>query len=210
MPELVDVEIVRRHLLRWTRGAAIVDVDARDRRILRPGSPAGFRRALVGRRVRGVSRRGKWLRIELDAGLRVFSHLGMTGDWMQRDPHAAAEPSERARLILRRGRASTSVRYCDARRFGRLVVAHDDIDEWRELGPDPLNDGLDAESLAASLAKSRRALKEHRPRRSNDGALPAVPAPPALKLTRTGARRSDRAPTPCAPGKARRRSPRSR
>ena len=159
MPELVDVEIVRRHLQRWTRGATIVGVDAGDRRILRPGSPAGFRHALLGRRVRGVSRRGKWLRIELDAGVRVFSHLGMTGDWLQRDRHAAAERSERACLLLRRGRAFTTVRYCDPRRFGRLIAAHGDIDEWRELGPDPLNDGLDAESLAASLAKSRRALK---------------------------------------------------
>ncbi len=161
MPELVDVEIVRRHLQRWTRGATIVDVDldAGAHRLLRPGSPAAFRRTLLGRRVRGVSRRGKWMRIELDGGVRVFSHLGMTGDWVLRDRHAAPEPSEHARLSLRRGRVVTTVRYCDPRRFGRLVAARDDIDEWRELGPDPLNDGLDAQSLAASLASTRRPLK---------------------------------------------------
>jgi formamidopyrimidine-DNA glycosylase len=160
MPEIVDVEIVRRHLQRRMRGARIVGVHATDAYVLRPASPSTFRRALVGRTVRDVGRRGKWLRLELDAGLLLFSHLGMTGDWAECEPRAPRERAERARLDLSRGRRATSVRYLDARRFGRLIASRQDIPEWTSLGPDPLSDGLDARALAGLLARHRRAVKE--------------------------------------------------
>jgi formamidopyrimidine-DNA glycosylase len=84
----------------------------------------------------------------------------MTGDWVERPPEAPKERSERARLdLVRRGRRS-SVRYLDSRRFGRLVVAKDDIAEWRALGPDPLVDGIRSRSLAKALGRSRRAVKD--------------------------------------------------
>ena len=118
-------------------------------------------RALAGKRVRDVIRRGKWLRIELDDGARLFSHLGMTGNWVQRDVDAPKERSERARLDLVRtdGRRS-SVRYLDSRRFGRLIVANEDIPEWKKLGPDPLADGIDVRSLEEALGRRRRAVKD--------------------------------------------------
>jgi formamidopyrimidine-DNA glycosylase len=143
------------------RGARIVAVHATDRYVLRPASPAAFRRALVGRTVRAAGRRGKWLRLELDGGWLLFSHLGMTGDWEKcAAPGAAGQPSERARLDLERDGRAVSVAYVDARRFGRLRAAHEDIPEWAALGPDPIADGLVARSLAARLASSRRAVKE--------------------------------------------------
>jgi formamidopyrimidine-DNA glycosylase len=160
MPELVDVEIARRNLQRWMRGATVADVHATDRYVLRPSSPAAFRSALVGRSVRDVGRRGKWLRVELDGGMSLFSHLGMTGDWEECEPDAAKPRSERARFDLVRDGDRASVCYLDARRFGRLVAARADIPEWSELGPDPLADGLTARSLAAPLARSRRSVKE--------------------------------------------------
>lgn len=88
MPELPDVEWAARQLRAWLRGAVVRSARSTDRRVLRPTSPAAFGRALSGRRVRGVSRRGKWLRIELDDGHRLFSHLGMTGSWVERDAGA--------------------------------------------------------------------------------------------------------------------------
>jgi formamidopyrimidine-DNA glycosylase len=161
MPELPDVELARRRLRSWMGGATVTAARSTDRHIFRPSSPAVLGQALVGRRVRGVGRRGKWLRIELDDGGLLFSHLGMTGDWVQRDLEAAAHGSERARIDLVRadGRRS-SVRYVDSRRFGRLIVAREDIEEWRELGPDPLTDGIDPRALAESLGRTRRALKD--------------------------------------------------
>jgi formamidopyrimidine-DNA glycosylase len=160
MPELPDVEIARRNLQRWMRGAVIVSAHSTDRRVLRPTAPSTFRSLLVGRAVREVSRRGKWLRIELDDGVRLFSHLGMTGDWVARDVDAAREPSERARLMLSRRDVASSVRYVDPRRFGRLIAVRKDISEWRTLGRDPLADGLDARSLAAAIVGRRRSIKE--------------------------------------------------
>jgi formamidopyrimidine-DNA glycosylase len=160
MPELVDVEMVRRKLLRWMKGARVVAVHATDRYVLRPASPATFRHALAGRTVRGVERRGKWLRVELDGDLRLFSHLGMTGDWALCAVGAPRMPSERARLDLVRGGAATALRYLDPRRFGRLVAARREIPEWCALGQDPLTDGLTERSLRRSLATSHRAVKE--------------------------------------------------
>jgi formamidopyrimidine-DNA glycosylase len=160
MPELPDVEVVRLRLDGVLRGATVTAAASKDRRILRPGAPAGFGRALVGRKVSEVARRGKWLRLALGDGGRLFCHLGMTGWWVEREPEAAAERTERARIDVRRGRARRSVRYLDGRRFGRLVVARDDIPEWRALGPDPLADGIDVDRLAELLARSRRPVKD--------------------------------------------------
>lgn len=160
MPELPDVELARRQLEKWMGRATIAAAHSTDRRVLRPTSPPALRRALTGRTVREVGRRGKWLRILLDDGTRVFSHLGMTGGWIQRESGAPKEPSERARLDVIRGRRSSSVRYLDSRRFGRLVVATEDIAQWRTLGPDPLVDGIRSRSLAEALGRSRRAVKD--------------------------------------------------
>jgi formamidopyrimidine-DNA glycosylase len=159
MPELPDVEKVRRELLAWLAGAILTDVRANDARLVRPITPASFARRIRGARVVDVARRGKWLRIELDGGARVFSHLGMTGDWVARELAAPDEPHERPRFDAVRRGTRRSVRYVDARRFGRLVAARGDIPEWTELGPDPLADGIDARALGAKLTRSARPLK---------------------------------------------------
>ncbi len=161
MPELPDVEAVRRRLEAGLRGRTIVSARAADRYVLRPGSPRAFGRALVGRTVRSVDRRGKWLRLLLDDGGRLFSHLGMTGWWIECDRASPEQRSERARIDVATGeRRSRSFRYVDSRRFGRLIPARDDLREWQSLGPDPLVDGIDVPRLAAALARSRRAVKE--------------------------------------------------
>jgi formamidopyrimidine-DNA glycosylase len=160
MPEIPDVEVARRKLERWIDGATIGAAHSADRHVMRPEKPGALARALVGRSVRGVERRGKWIRIELDDGARLFSHLGMTGDWVKRDAGAPAARFERARIDVARGGEASSVRYVDSRRFGRLVVAKEDIAEWRTLGPDPLVDGIDPKALAGAFAKSRRAVKD--------------------------------------------------
>lgn len=161
MPELPDVEFVRRRLTAALRGGTITSARSKDLRLLRPQSPAAFTRGLVGRTVREVRRRGKWLCLELDDGTRLFSHLGMTGWWHERGCDAPEERSERARIDVRRGKGRCrSLRYVDSRRFGRLMVARDDIPEWRELGQDPFAKGIHVGTLAAALASRRRAVKE--------------------------------------------------
>jgi len=159
MPELPDVEIARRDLQSWLVGAKVSAALCMDARLTRPRLPRAFARALIGRTVDAVARKGKWLRFILDDGNRVFSHLGMTGSWVQVAMGAPSRRSERARIdVVGRGRAF-SVRYVDARRFGRLIVARRDIADWTALGPDPLADGIDIGRLSETFAKSRRAVK---------------------------------------------------
>jgi len=159
MPELPDVEIARGRLQDWLVGAKVTAALCTDARLTRPQPPRALARTLVGRTVVAVSRKGKWLRLLLDDGSRVFSHLGMTGGWSRGSIDAPSARSERARIdVVRRGR-TLSLRYVDARRFGRLIVARRDIDDWTALGPDPLADGIDVPRLSGTFAKNRRAVK---------------------------------------------------
>jgi formamidopyrimidine-DNA glycosylase len=160
MPELPDVEKARRDLDGWLLGAKIAAARCEDGYLLRPGSAPAFARSLTGRTVESVDRRGKWLRLGLDDGGRLFSHLGMTGEWVTLATDVRSQRAERARLdVVRRGRAS-SVRYLDTRRFGRLVVAKDEIAEWTSLGRDPLADGIEASWLREELTRRGRAVKD--------------------------------------------------
>ena len=98
MPELPDVEIARRQLQRWLVGAKVGAAHCTDARLTRPRPPHAFTRALMARTVEAVVRKGKWLRVTLDDGGRLFSHLGMTGSWVQAAIDAPARSSERARI----------------------------------------------------------------------------------------------------------------
>ena len=162
VPELPEVEHARRTLSKWLEGARIDAVTVQDARILDDDvTPARVVRALVGRRVTAVERRGKWLRLALDSG-RVFSHLGMTGKWVRAEIGAEETRFEKVRLdVTARGKTRRSVRYLDPRLFGRFVVVRgdEDLPVWSELGPDPLVDGIDVGALHAKLAKRKLAIK---------------------------------------------------
>jgi formamidopyrimidine-DNA glycosylase len=146
-------------LQRWLVGATVTDAGCTDSRLTRPKAPRAFAGTLVGRTFERVARKGKWLRLETNDGGKVFSHLGMTGDWRRAAARAPTLRFERARIdVVRRGVAS-SVRYVDARRFGRLIAACEDIADWTALGPDPLADGIDVRRFSEALAR-RRAVKE--------------------------------------------------
>jgi len=160
MPELPDVEIARRDLQRWLSGVRIAAARTTDRYISRGTSPAAFARDSAQQKVKQVSRRGKWLRIELEDGARIFSHLGMTGSWARVGAEDARQRWERARLTVVQRGVTSGVVYIDSRRFGRLILVREDIAEWRELGPDPLADGIDVARLGKELARRRRAIKD--------------------------------------------------
>ena len=165
VPELPEVEHARRTLDRWIAGTRIASVTVIDPRILEPGARAAdVVRALEGRRVGAIDRRGKWLRMVLDRG-RVFSHLGMTGKWVRAEaPDDETMKFEKVRLDVVAGKTRTrrSVRYLDPRLFGRFVVVRGDAADppvWSALGPDPLVDGIDVADLREKLARRRLAIK---------------------------------------------------
>jgi formamidopyrimidine-DNA glycosylase len=160
MPELPDVEVARRHLKRWLVGATVTAARCSDAYLARPAPASRFAKIVAGRNVERVARKGKWLRLELGGGGKVFSHHGMTGDWVRVSVDAGPVRFERARIDVARGGKAWSVRYVDARRFGRLVASRDDIDDWTALGPDPLADGIEVPRLSGLFARSRRSVKE--------------------------------------------------
>ena len=165
MPELPEVEIAARNLRRWALGRTVLSFAAEPaaRRIFRPSSARALAAALPGGRIAWVRRRGKHLLVALETGagpLGLLSHLGMTGKWLRREAGEAAPSHSRARLGLDDG---ATLHYRDPRLFGRLRVVpgarFEEVPELAALGPDPLEDGIDLERLAARLARTARPVK---------------------------------------------------
>ena len=158
MPELPEVETVRRGLLPALEGARLERVQAR-RPDLRFPLPEGFVQRLTGARVEALDRRAKYLLARLDRGDTLVMHLGMTGRF-------EIEGSDRTRPGVFRQEASAEdkhahivfetdagrrITFFDARRFGYMdLIATDALARhpWFEaLGPEPLGAGFDAGHL---------------------------------------------------------------
>lgn len=160
MPELPEVETVRRGLLPVLAGRRLTEVE-QHRPDLRFPLPDGFARRLRGRRIEDIGRRGKYLLIRLDAGEVWLAHLGMSGRF-------CVHPGEPPPLgvhdhVVVRTEDGTTVRFHDPRRFGCMdLVAAADLAQHpslARLGPDPLGPAFDASYLAEQLAGRLAPLK---------------------------------------------------
>lgn len=157
MPELPEVEVLVRHLASVLPGRRIRAVEIRRRRVIRPGSVAAFKRAVIGARFTGVSRRGKYLLFALRpprarAEIALVGHLGMTGRlYVERNE---APLARHAAVVMDLG--GRQLVFEDTRYFGRLSLDRTAVDR---LGPEPLGRGFTRRGLAASLARSRQAIK---------------------------------------------------
>ena len=150
MPELPEVETVRRGLLPVLAGRRLAAVEQR-RPDLRLPLPEGFARRLAGRRVEDIERRGKYLLIRLDGDQVWLAHLGMSGRFCIDDQSAAVPVGAHDHVVLRTDRELV-VRFNDPRRFGFMdLVPADVLDRHPRLialGPDPLGPAFDAAWLA--------------------------------------------------------------
>jgi formamidopyrimidine-DNA glycosylase len=191
MPELPEVEHARRSLEHWLRGATLTVAVLHEHRIGRGTTARAFGRALLGRHVLGVERRGKWLRLVLDEGF-LFSHLGMTGKWVRAAPDDEPLRFERARLDGKLRGRTISARYLDPRMFGSLRVAKEDLPAWRALGPDPLHDGIDVDDMLARLARRSGAIKPALLDQSLIAGVGNIQATEALFFARIDPRRAAR------------------
>ncbi|MFN3766295.1 MAG: bifunctional DNA-formamidopyrimidine glycosylase/DNA-(apurinic or apyrimidinic site) lyase [Aliihoeflea sp.] len=174
MPELPEVETVRRGLAPVMEDATIVAVEQR-RPDLRFPFPEDFAARLQGRRIVSVGRRAKFLVIHLDKDPVLIAHLGMSGSFRIHDGDSQEMPGsfhhERTKLAahdhvvlhLERGGRTHRVVYNDPRRFGFMVFgeAHDlDAHPFlASLGIEPTGNALDGAVLAALLAGRRSPLK---------------------------------------------------
>lgn len=169
MPELPEVETVRRGLERFVVGRKVRSAEVTGRRTVRRQDAAELVGALSGRRFAGTGRWGKYLWLELDvprAPRRPHSllvvHLRMSGQLLLvRPPLAPLAPHTHARLVLD---DRSELRFVDPRTFGELFVTDERDDAGRPavlagLGPDPLVDGVDVTRLAELASRRRAALK---------------------------------------------------
>ena len=160
MPELPEVETVRRMLEGNVVGRTVRAIRLSGQRLRSPISPVAVRR-LRRRRIDSIGRHGKYLFLHFDGGHTLLSHLGMSGRWLfSPSPPDAPLPHVHARFEFE---DRSSLRYQDPRRFGLLrVVSSDRLGhepELRSLGPDPIANGFAAEDLAARARGRRVAVK---------------------------------------------------
>jgi formamidopyrimidine-DNA glycosylase len=154
VPELPEVETVRRQLGPRITGRVIVDAGSHWSDKFTPAMEA------VGTKVGEVDRRGKYLVVALDDGHELVIHLGMTGRLETTTEPGLDHPHLRAWWQLDDGYTLT---FHDIRRFGRIRVVptgdYSTIPTLAELGPDPFNPDFTGDSLWQAIRSSRRHLK---------------------------------------------------
>jgi formamidopyrimidine-DNA glycosylase len=158
MPELPEVETIARTLTPAVRGRVIAGVELLYRPLLRTGSRKGLD-ALRGRRVLGVSRRGKMLLIACEGGRTLVFHLKMTGQFSFAATGEARD--KHTRLVVRFEAGANELVFRDVRKFGFLLCLEGDpmaaCGELACLGPEPLEVGL--AEFAALLARRKGRVK---------------------------------------------------
>jgi len=156
MPELPEVETIRRDLQRHAVGRRIEDFIIRWPRTFVGTAAAAAK--LRGKEIERIDRRGKYLLLRLSGGTTLSLHLRMSGRLRAAPAATAVLDHERARVLLDDGAA---IVFTDPRKFGRIAplssAAASRLDA--SLGIEPLDPGFSATALRRSLAGTRRAVK---------------------------------------------------
>ncbi|HVH81238.1 MAG TPA: bifunctional DNA-formamidopyrimidine glycosylase/DNA-(apurinic or apyrimidinic site) lyase, partial [Stellaceae bacterium] len=159
MPELPEVETVRRGLALKMTGRRIVNAELRRQDLRRPFPPM-LARTLTGASIGKLARRGKYILIELDDNGTLLLHLGMSGRITAGPAGTPHATHDHVVLTLDDG---TVVRFNDARRFGLLDYMRRGEESMHPLlvgmGPEPLESGFDGKYLAAKLAGKMTPIK---------------------------------------------------
>jgi len=171
MPELPEVETVRRGLQPAMEGARFDKVEAR-RADLRFPFPENFVKRLEGQTVVGLGRRAKYLMADLSSGEVLVMHLGMSGSFHVLHDADAHTPGkfhhERGKLgnhdhVVFRMSSGATVTFNDPRRFGFMKIIErgkmDDEPMIALLGPEPLGNAFDAAMLAAACQGKKTSVK---------------------------------------------------
>jgi formamidopyrimidine-DNA glycosylase len=175
MPELPEVETVRRGLQPAMEGAKILAAEAR-RKDLRFPFQRDFVARLQGQTVTGLGRRAKYLMADLGSGDVLLMHLGMSGSFrvirsdgqatQQQSPgqfHHARSKDEAHDHVVFRMSSGNDIIFNDPRRFGYMkIIARNALHDeplLRDLGPEPLGNEFDAAMLARACAGKKTSLK---------------------------------------------------
>jgi len=125
-----------------------------------PQSPARLKRHLLGRTIRKLDRRGKYLLFELDSNELLVIHLRMTGRLTRTQLPLTTAEKPHLRLMLRFA-DNTALVFHDTRRFGKsfILAATGAGAYWKKLGPEPLESSFNRKYLYQALAKRKRPIK---------------------------------------------------
>jgi formamidopyrimidine-DNA glycosylase len=164
LPELPEVEVVRRGLDRWIADRLVDTVEVHHPRAVRRhlAGDADFAARLLGHRLLGARRRGKYLWLPLStAGEAVLAHLGMSGQLLLQPPEAPSEKHLRVRIGFADG--GRELRFVDQRTFGGMSVVETDADGLPEplahIARDPVDPAFDDALFAAALRRRRTGIK---------------------------------------------------
>jgi formamidopyrimidine-DNA glycosylase len=161
VPELPEVESVRRRLAPVLEGRVFEYVRIDDPRLTRPFEPFEVARELDGERVALVDRRGKYLIVRFESGRALLVHLRMTGSFLYSIDGSPLPEDAHRRAVVRLDDGS-DVAYRDVRRFGTwLLLEPDEVDAYVDarVGREPLANAYRAKHLGQQLAGRRAPVK---------------------------------------------------
>ncbi|WP_343358110.1 bifunctional DNA-formamidopyrimidine glycosylase/DNA-(apurinic or apyrimidinic site) lyase [Bartonella schoenbuchensis] len=171
MPELPEVEIVRRGLEPVLIGAKIISVTL-NRKNLRFPFPEGFSKKLVGRRIIELDRRAKYLLFHLSQNETILGHMGMSGTWRIEDELLKKEYASMGKLVahdhfIMGVRANDGniyhIIYNDTRRFGFILlvdtISLNEHPLLKKLGVEPMGDALSGSYLQKAFINKKTSLK---------------------------------------------------
>lgn len=160
MPELPEVETTRLGIAPHLVGRKVNRVEVRNAKLRWP-VPGDLSSLLVGQKLKGIQRRGKYLLFDFGRGV-VLWHLGMSGSLRILSGSGVREPAAIHDHIDVVFAGKVALRYCDPRRFGALLWTSDPLDQHAllsHLGPEPLTDDFDGDDLFRRSRKRKTAIK---------------------------------------------------
>jgi formamidopyrimidine-DNA glycosylase len=158
MPELPEVETVRRSLNHHVPGRRIIDVQTGDFSGVLGDNPELTAASLTDRVIEVIQRRGKYLLLRLDDGSYVVIHLRMTGQLLLTSHEHPTVRFQHLAISLDNGH---DLRFADQRKFGRVLHVSEETvkDLDHRLGPEPLASDFSASTLAAALRRRPGKIK---------------------------------------------------
>ena len=161
MPELPEVETVRKGLAHFLTGYTFRTAQDLHPRVLKPASIAPLS-AVSGARIKGINRRGKFLWFELDRDQALVAHLGMSGQFLVARKDRPEPGHVRARFALKKGLKSHELVFSDQRTFGWLSVEEltDGVPTSAlHIAVDPFDPAFDRDAVIAKMKSRKAAIK---------------------------------------------------
>ena len=191
MPEMPEVEIIRRYLNDKLTGKKIAAFESLLPRQIKEPSLEDFTGMVTGQEISGMARQGKYLLMELSSGCEILFHLRMTGSLVYVEQGEAFENAHRRQIFYLQDGARLI--FSDIRTFGILQGLQPDsrtkVKGLAEMGPEPLSEGFTAEYLQENIRKRKMPIKTFLLDQRRIGGIGNIYADEALFLAKINPRR---------------------